>query len=117
MRVGVVFVVPKAFVKLRDRIFQKQQKIVLHVRVGVLIDRQTARRMLCEQNANPFARFGNKLFNFARDLDQFFALFRLNFYRLHKRKFTTENTQRTEPNLRWKVKLFSPGRKMFVLEF
>jgi hypothetical protein len=82
---------PKAFVILRNRIFQKKQKIMLHIRVGILIDRQTARRMLCEQNADAFARVGNIFFNFARNLDQFFALRGLNFYRLHRKKFITKS--------------------------
>ena len=52
MRVGVVFKVPEAVVKLRNRIFQKKQHIAFHVRVGVFIYRQAARRVLREQKAH-----------------------------------------------------------------
>ena len=64
MRVGVVFKMAEAVVKLRNRIFQKKQHIAFHVRVGVLVDGQTARRMLRKKNVNAIAVFWQNMFNF-----------------------------------------------------
>ena len=58
MRVGIMLEMPEAFVKLRDRVFQKQKNIVFHVRVGVFVYRQAAGRVLREKNANAVRRFG-----------------------------------------------------------
>ena len=75
MRVGIMLEMAKAFVVLRNRVFQKQQKIVFHIRVGILVDRQTARRMLREQHAHAVGRSVRRkmLINLAGYLDHFFA--------------------------------------------
>jgi hypothetical protein len=38
MRVGIVLEMAKAFVKLRNRVFQKKEHITFHVRVGIFVD-------------------------------------------------------------------------------
>jgi hypothetical protein len=90
----------EAFVKLRDRVFQKQKHIVFDVRVGVFVDRQTARRMLREQNADAFFRMGfaEELFHFLRNFDHFLALARFNLDCLH-RKISPQRRQEHKERL------------------
>lgn len=86
---------PETFVKLRNQSPQKTEHIAFDVRVGVFVNRQTASRVLRKQNADAFllARFADDIFDFARDVDHFLALDRIDFDYIH-RKFTTENTEK-----------------------
>ena len=63
-------------VVLRDESVQKTKHVRFYVRVGILIYRQAARSMLREQNANAFfcVGFADNIFDFARNINHFFAL-------------------------------------------
>ena len=75
----------KAFVKLRDRVFQKQKNIVFDVRVGVFVDGQTAGRVLREKHADAFLRFrfAQNVFDLRSYFDHLLALFRLDLKSFH----------------------------------
>src|SRR5215207_5326982 len=55
MCVGVVLEVFKLRIVLRDQPLQKSEHVGLHVRIRVLVYRQTAGRVLTKTNANPVA--------------------------------------------------------------
>lgn len=73
MRVRVMLEMPESLVELRDRVFQEHQDIVSDIGVGVLVDRQTARRVLREKNDDTFARFRDKPCDRWSDLEKFLA--------------------------------------------
>lgn len=79
----------KAFVELRNQRAQKTEHIAFNVRVGVFVDRQTAGRVLREQNADAFfrARIGDDIFDFARNINHFLALHRVDFDYIHRKKY------------------------------
>ncbi len=86
MRVGIVFKVAKICIILRNQLSQKPEHIAFHVRVCVFIYRQTARRVLREKNAQAFRRVlsAYDVFYFARDVNHFLSLNRVDSNNLHK---------------------------------
>ena len=74
MRVGVVLEVLEVWFVLRDQPVKKSEHVRLHIRIRILIDRQTARRVLREQYTDPVGLIGNQLLNFRCDVDHLLAI-------------------------------------------
>ena len=69
MSVGVVLEMFEARFVLRNQALEKAEHVRLHIGVGVFIDRQSASRVLREENADAVVTFRDQLFDIGRDVD------------------------------------------------
>ncbi len=72
MRVGVMFKVLEVRFKLRDQTFQKSEHVRLHIRIGILVYRHPAGRVLCKTNADAIT-VGDELFDIGSYVDHLFT--------------------------------------------
>jgi len=59
---------------LRDQPFQKSEHVRLHIRIRILVDRQPARSVLREQDADAFTFVGDQLGDLRCDVDHLLAI-------------------------------------------